>query len=115
MPSPMYPTTWRFFFSARMMRSFWLGSTSANRVVVSIFFHNASSFSLPSSAPVRVFVTLQTHGFGHMLGNKPVIPRDDPELDAEVSQLGDCLRHIRLWGVKEQQESDKGHTGFVFP
>ena len=32
-PSPRKPTTWPVFFSARMMRSFWFGSTSTKRSV----------------------------------------------------------------------------------
>ncbi len=32
-PSPRKPTTCPFFFTARMIRSFWLGSTSTNRSV----------------------------------------------------------------------------------
>ena len=54
MPSPRNPTTWPRLRRARMMRSFWFGSISANTSVLSARWASARSPSCRNSGPVTI-------------------------------------------------------------
>ncbi len=107
-PSPRKPTTLPRFFSARMIRSFWFGSTSTNR-------------SVPSRRlPERLVLHLVEVVAGEDLpGAEPDLGRDvrrdrvgvagdQLDLHPERAELGDRLPHALLRRIAEEQEARPG-------
>ena len=113
MPSPMYPTTLPAFFSARMMRSFWLGSISAKTSTPTTWLSSAPSLKLVEIRPGKDFRARRAHLLADAGRDQAVVSGDDLQRNAEAFQAGDGLDDIGLRRIEQDEESQKRHAGFV--
>ena len=113
MPSPMKPTTWPVFFSARMIRSFWLGSTSAKMAVRSAVDQSASSWSSSSWDPVSSRRAVEAHRPRDVARDQVVVAGDHLDPDAERGEIDQRARGGRLGRIRENDEALERQVAFV--
>ena len=105
MPSPRKPTTWPVFFSARMMRSFWFGSTSTKRSVSSAACHSASSCSSSSCCAGEHALVRHADGGRNVARHGARVAGDQLERHAELREVRDRCGDAFLRSIEEGQES----------
>ena len=88
-----------------MIRSFWLGSTSAKMSTSWAFFMRASGLICRISWPVRTDGIGQPHLAGDGAGDQPVVPGNHLQGDPQVGQSVDGLDDSRFGRIVDHQES----------
>ena len=107
------PPRCRPVFRARMIRSFWLGSTSAKMSTSWARCRRASSLIWRISWPGEDGRCWPAPPGGRWCRRQAVVAGDDLQGDPQVGQPVDGLGDARLGRVVDDQETQKGHARLI--